>query len=81
MHTKWRYNEDCVLSYNCEFVISLTDIEFEFSENVYNVVEGGPGFVLVCVDLINGFIAVDTPITLTTNDISANGELVVTLFP
>lgn len=45
---------------------------FEFSQTNYNVNEGDP-FSEVCIDLVSGVLAANTPIVLTPQTGSAGG--------
>ncbi len=51
-------------------MISLTVLDFAFSQSLYNVGEGD-AFAQVCIDLTAGVLQRSVPIVLTTSDGSA----------
>ena len=63
-----------VLTYASLLVCAASRLEFAFSEVVYEVREG-ERFAAVVIELISGTVTSTTPITLSTSDLSAVGEL------
>ena len=53
------------------FTISIV-IQFQFSENIYDVNEGD-GFAVVCLDLVSGVLAASTTIVITPQIGTAGG--------
>ena len=47
-------------------------IQFQFSENIYDVNEGD-GFAVVCLDLVSGVLAASTTIVITPQIGTAGG--------